>query len=113
MKTTPFQQGDDGGQYYHLTLSEFSIIVTLSVHLAARLNITEQLGFEQEEGDDGDGAVLVHRSVVALQPGRKVGQVVGDLLDHQLPHLAAPDRLGRVVLPEKIVANFSGPWLSR
>ena len=77
------------------------------------LNITEQLGFEQGEGDDGNGAVLVHRSVVALQPGRKVGQVVGDLLDHQLPHLAAPDRLGRVVLSEKIVANFSGPWLSR
>ena len=47
----------------------------------------------------------------------EVGQVVGDLLDHQLPHLAAPDRLGLSYSPRRswrtsLARGYPGkpPW---
>lgn len=49
------------------------------------VDVTEELVVQLGEADDGDGAVLVQRPRIALQPWAEVCQVGGDLLDHQTP----------------------------
>jgi len=62
------------------------------------VDVAEELRLQERVGDERDGTVLVDGAVVALQARREVRQVVGQLLDHQGSHLAAPDGLRRVVL---------------
>jgi len=67
--------------------------------VAQVVDVAEELALQHRVRHHRNGTVLVQRFDVGLQPRGEVGEVVGDLLDHELPHLAVPDGLRRVVLP--------------
>lgn len=49
------------------------------------VDVAEELVVQLREADHGDGAVLVERPRVALQPRAEVSDVCGYLLDHHPP----------------------------
>lgn len=73
------------------------------------VNVAKELILQLGIVDGGNGAVLVECARVALQPRTKVGNVRGNLLNHQPAHLRAPDGLGCVELAEKNLGKLVGP----
>lgn len=72
------------------------------------IDITEELVLERRVADHGDGAVLVQRAHVGLEARREVGDVVGDLLDHELAHLVVPDGLRSVEVAQEDLGELVG-----
>ena len=70
------------------------------------IDVAEELVLQLGVLDHGHGAVLVGGPRVALQPWGEVGNVGGNLLDHHPAHLAVPDGLRRVKLPQERLAEL-------